>query len=122
MPWQQRRRWVLGLSWLGLSLMSAAGAPAARLAETEAPATVHKTREGLHFQVPEDWPIEKRNGVLGPIPIEEYLARKFSGIEHRLQELEKQTTGLDLRLRVMEESVKSAQRRLQSGESPPASP
>ena len=80
------------------------------------PVTVRKSEEGLHFEVPPDWPIEKRNGVVGPIPIEEYMGRKFQGVERRLQELEKQTTALDLRLRVMEEAMKGAQRRLQSSE------
>jgi hypothetical protein len=89
---------------------------AAQSAEGDQRVTVQKTEEGLHFNVPPDWPIEKRNGIVGPIPIEEYLSRKFSALESRVQELEKQTTGMDLRLRVMEEAMKGAQRRLQSTE------
>jgi len=36
-----------------------------------------KTRNGLNFQVPEDWPIEKRGGIVAPIPTEEYISIKF---------------------------------------------
>ncbi len=76
-------------------------------------AKVLKTEDGLRFQLPADWPIEKRNGILGPIPIEEYIARKFSALNNRVQELERQQTSLDLKLRVLEEQLKKS--RLQSG-------
>lgn len=80
-------------------------APAA--AETPQDAkTVTKTKDGLHFNVPPDWPIEERNGVVGPIPAEEYMARKFSGMDSRLKTLEQQVAGFDLRLRVLEEAMK----------------
>jgi len=37
-----------------------------------------KKNKGLNFQVPDDWPIEKRGGLLGPIPIDEYVVMKFN--------------------------------------------
>ncbi len=64
-----------------------------------------KTQEGLRFTLPPDWPVEKRGGVVAPIPIEEYLARKFSVMDNRLRSLEQQTAGFDLRLRVLEEQA-----------------
>ena len=87
-------------------------------AETKTSAsTVVKTKEGLHFNVPADWPVEERNGAVGPVPVEEYLAMKFSGIESRLRTLEQQISGFDLRLRVLEEDNKSSrQRGLRSSE------
>ncbi len=62
-------------------------------------------QEGLRFTLPPDWPVEKRGGVVAPIPIEEYLARKFSAMDNRLRSLEQQTAGFDLRLRVLEEQA-----------------
>ena len=43
-----------------------------------------KTQKGLRFIVPEDWPIEERNGVVAPIPIEEYITKRFKNIEAKL--------------------------------------
>lgn len=94
-------------------LCGVAGAEEPKSAE----GTVRKTYGGHRFQVPADWPIEERNGLVGPIPIEEYLGRKFQTLEARLQMLDQQLTGLDVRLRVLEEQAKQAQRPLQSSSS-----
>ena len=66
--------------------------------------TVRKSQEQLHFELPPDWPIEKRGGMVGPIPVEEYLAMKFKALESRLQAMEQKLNGMDLRLRVIEEN------------------
>ena len=76
--------------------------------------TITKTAERLHFTVPPDWPIEKRGGVMAPIPIEEYLAMKFSSIESTLQVLEQRLNGLDVRMRILEEDRKQRQQGLRS--------
>ncbi len=68
-----------------------------------------RTQKGLHFELPEDWPVEKRNGVLAPIPLEEYLSRKFKGVDGRIEAMEKLLNGMDLRLRVMEEKIRKNQ-------------
>jgi len=44
-----------------------------------------KKRNGLNFHVPEDWPIEKRGGILAPIPTEEYISIKFKATEEEFQ-------------------------------------
>ena len=67
-------------------------------------ATVRKTKEQLHFELPPDWPIERRGGLMQPIPMEEYLAMKFKSLEARLQGMEQRLQGLDIRLRVLEQS------------------
>ena len=77
---------------------------------------VDKTAEHLHFKVPPDWPIEKRGGLVAPIPIEEYLARKFKSLEAHLQAIEQRVSGLDLRVRVLEQASKKQQKGLQSTE------
>jgi len=90
-------------------------------AAEEKEATTVVTKEGLHFKLPPDWPVEKRGGVVAPIPIEEYLAQKFSAIQSRLQALEQQMVGLELKLRVMEEELKRRKEKgLQSTETGPA--
>lgn len=86
------------------------------------PVTVKKTEEGLHFQLPPDWPVEKRGGVMAPIPIEEYLARKFKALETQLQIVEQRVNGLDVRLRVLEEGAKQQREGLRSSETQPPPP
>lgn len=104
-------------SWvLAVCVVLACGAYAADGAQT--PELETKTAKGLKFKVPPDWPIEERNGVVGPIPIEEYLARKFSSVEARLKTLEQQAGSLELKVRVLEEKLKQqTQTGLRSGES-----
>ena len=98
-------------------IVSAAAAPLLFAEEKSSDtATVQKTSDGLHFNVPSDWPIEKRNGVTGPIPIEEYLARKFKALEAQLQALEQRLSSFDIRLRVMEEELKKSRQGLRSAE------
>ena len=68
------------------------------------PSTVRKSQENLNFQLPPDWPIERRGGMVGPIPVEEYLAMKFKTLDARLQTIEQKLNGLDLRLRILEDA------------------
>jgi methyl-accepting chemotaxis protein len=51
-----------------------------------------QTQKGLRFAVPDDWPIEKRAGILGPIPVEEYVAMKFDNV---LSQFDAVTQALD---------------------------
>jgi hypothetical protein len=102
---------------LVLLLMLGTTPPArAEDAASSEPPTVQKTSEGLHFKVPPDWPIEKRGGIMAPIPIEEYLARKFKALEAQLQALEQRLNGFDVRLRVVEEQAKKQREGLRSSE------
>ena len=77
-------------------------------------ATIKKTQQNLNFQVPPDWPIERRGGIVGPIPVEEYLAMKFKALDGRLQAMEQKVNGMDLRLRVLEEALKKSASSLKS--------
>ena len=107
-------RWAAPL--LGLLLLAA---PVAQAEDGKPePATVKKTQENLNFQLPPDWPIERRGGMVGPIPVEEYLAMKFKMLEARLQTIEQKLSGLDLRVRVLEENAKKSASGLRSSESP----
>ena len=87
-------------------LAATAGSVSAADADSEEGATVRKSKDGLHFNLPSDWPLEKRGGVTAPIPIEEYLSKKFSAVNAQLQSLEQRVNGLDVKLRVVEEDLK----------------
>jgi hypothetical protein len=63
---------------------------------------------GVRFKLPADWPIEVRGGVISPIPVEDYLARKFTAVngrmkflEERIQELEKRNQALEAVLQTL---------------------
>ncbi len=105
--------------WTGAVLAAVLAAPAPSWAtdgSAEEPATVEKTAERLRFKVPPDWPIEKRGGIMAPIPIEEYLARKFKTLDAAVQGLEQRVSGLDLQVRVLQDEVKKTRERLRSTE------
>ena len=46
------------------------------------------TKEGLVFSVPSDMPIDRKNGLVQPIPYEEYLYIKFKLMEERMKSME----------------------------------
>jgi hypothetical protein len=105
---------------VGLLLACAAAPSWAEEPEATGEPGVLQTKSGLHFRVPADWPIEERNGVVAPIPIEEYLTQKFATMDARIRMLEQQVSGYDLRLRVLEEANRSGgASRLRSGEGSP---
>ena len=113
-----RERLVI-LSMLGALVVAASTVAGA--ADKDA-ATARKTESGLHFQLPADWPIEKRGGIVGPIPVEEYVARKMTAMEGRLQGLEQQVGKMDIQVRVLEEGLKRQRVPLASQSQPVAQP
>ena len=66
-------------------------------------AIVQKRVEGVMYTLPADWPIERRDGITGPIPVEQYLGRKFDALDERLKLIEQRISGFDLRLRILEQ-------------------
>lgn len=63
------------------------------------------TPEGLTFRVPEDMPIEKRNGIVAPVPFEEYIYGKFRKLDARVHKLEKTTANMEERLTALEKKA-----------------
>ena len=45
-------------------------------------------KSGLKYRVPEDMPIEVRNGIEAPIPFDEYMYAKFKKMDERLERIE----------------------------------
>ncbi len=81
--------------------------------ETDLAANPVRVVSGVGFSVPADWPIERRNGATGPIPIEEYMAMKFNKFEERISALESK---LEEKKVGEEKSSKPEKNRLQSYE------
>jgi len=77
-----------------------------RLREKEG--NVIKTKQGLHFMLPEDWPVEKKDGMINPIPIQEYLYTKFKKLESRLDTVEEQLNEITAALEEADRSTDQA--------------
>ena len=80
----------------------------------------------LNFQLPEDWPVEKRGGLMTPIPTEEYVSIKFKEIKEEFRslrdELSEKFTTWESHLKRIEadfsEQIKKGQPGGQTEESP----
>ena len=115
MPSCRKGRTFPGRLILAGCILSGVLAAAAGAEEKSGEGTVKKTKDGLNFQLPPDWPVEKRGGMTVPIPVEEYLGQKFKALESRLHMLEQQMSSVDIRLRALEEAVKAQRNTLRSG-------
>ena len=64
------------------------------------------TPEGLNFNIPEDMPIETRNGIKAPIPYDEYQYFKYKKLEEKLSDtnakIDKMVETLDKMQRTLE--------------------
>ena len=58
-----------------------------------------RTEANHNLLLPNDWPIEQKDGQLGPVPVEQYLSMKFGQVRAK-------TTSLDQRLAALEEHVR----------------
>jgi len=87
-----------------LLLVLLAGIPCVQADEgtDEMNPNVVKKYRGLQFKVPEDWPIEKVGNTIGPIPIEEYMGRKFNDLNLRLKKQEDAMAAMEKRLEAVE--------------------
>ncbi|OGX37012.1 MAG: hypothetical protein A3G91_06235 [Omnitrophica WOR_2 bacterium RIFCSPLOWO2_12_FULL_50_9] len=68
------------------------------------------SQKGLHFGVPEDWPIEKRGGVLAPVPMEEYVMTRFKNTASQFETIKSELTGLIQGIRADLEDFKNSSR------------
>lgn len=69
--------------------------------------TVVKTVAGLKFEVPKDRPIEEKNNIVSPIPLDEYVALKFSKLESRLQKIEESISQIQNQLNIIQGQLNS---------------
>ncbi|MFC1645932.1 hypothetical protein ACFL2Y_02005 [Candidatus Omnitrophota bacterium] len=66
-----------------------------------------KTQKSLRFTVPDDWPVEERNGIVAPIPVEEYIDMKFKDIASELDSIKKDLSSKFEEVNLDVDSVKS---------------
>ena len=102
---KSRNRFVLGLALLGGILVWGAVSVTYGQAEKKP-----REQKGLKFDVPDDWPIEERGGVVAPIPVEEYVSQKFQEYDPRLEALQRELNSnfeeLQKQLGSLEENLK----------------
>ena len=72
------------------------------------------TPEGLNFNIPEDMPIETRNGLKAPIPYDEYLYFKFRKLEEKLNETNAKIDSMAASLEKIQKSLEASQKKLSS--------
>ena len=63
------------------------------------------TKEGLKFSIPSDMPIDRKDGLVTPIPFDEYLYIKFKQIEERIASVEKRIDKFEKRTDVFEKKI-----------------
>ncbi len=100
---------ALFLVFFWTSLSGAANEPKAKEGKDgEEDLITVRTPEGLYFKVPPDMPIVKRNGTVGPIPMEEYLHRKIRALNKQIEDLTKKVEELSKRVEHIEKEEPSA--------------
>ena len=99
---------VCALSALALISIFPVPARAADVEHSDAydNSTVVKVVDGIRFQVPKDRPIEKMDGFIRPMPLDEYVSTKFSKLEERLQNMERSIEEMKNDIAAMKASAK----------------
>lgn len=69
--------------------------------------TVVKTVDGLKFRVPEDRPIEKKDGIIAPMEIDKYVAMKFLKAEERFVSIEESIKRIEEDLTLIKQELQS---------------
>lgn len=96
---------------LGMTLSCIAAAEDATLSDD----TVTVRTEGAHrLLLPNDWPVEQKDGLVNPVPVEQYLGMKFERVASRLDEIMQRMAAMDQRLRHVEEAQTTLQARLRA--------
>lgn len=67
---------------------------------------VIKTVGGINFEVPEDRPIEKKDGIIAPMALDKYVALKIHRMEKRLNSLEESMKNIEKELISIKQDVK----------------
>lgn len=71
--------------------------------------TVIKTVDGINFEVPEDRPIERRDGIIAPMALDKYVALKIHRLEKRLNKIENSIRKIEEDLVLIKEGMKSSE-------------
>lgn len=92
--------WALTGALIGLSAPSLAhGAEESALTDD---AMVLKEESGHRLLLPNDWPIERHDGVIEPISVSKYLSMKFGQVRAEFARMTQRLTALETRLAAVE--------------------
>ena len=69
------------------------------------------TPEGLNFNIPDDMPIETRNGIKAPIPYDEYQYFKYKKLEEKLSETDAKIDKMAAALDKIQRSLEALQKK-----------
>ena len=97
----------MGLSVIRLAQAEDAPSTPVDPSDTNFKYTTVTTKEGLSFRVPEDMPIEKRGGLLGPIPFDEYTYSKLKQIDTKIQGLNEKLDRIEKKMDEAKEEKKN---------------
>ena len=98
--------------WIVAGIVTAAGLAAAPMrarAEDKADAPkdgdlVVTTAGNIRYISLKDWPARRKNGVISPVPMEEYLSMKFGQLREQLAAVNQRFQALEQKMKQFEES------------------
>lgn len=105
-----------GQQYFGIILVGVAGM--ILFAGNNSHAQVSKKVGKLNFQVPEDWPVEKRGGLMMPVETEEYVSIKFKEIEKEFlavrDDFSEKFSKFESDLKIIEEDLSKKVKKIQT--------
>ena len=106
------RSWLIPLALVSLASTWLLTAPTAGSSAAPGEELVIKEVKGLKFKVPADWTVEERGGMIAPVPVEEYLSKKFSAAAARFDAAEKRLAALETKQAEFEQKLGALDKRV----------
>lgn len=107
-----KRAWLIPLALASLASAWLLTAPTAGSSAAPGEELMTKEVKGLKFKVPADWAVEERGGTIAPIPVEEYLSKKFSTVTARFDAVDKRLGALETKQAELEQKAGALDKRL----------
>lgn len=102
---------------LAIGMLAGFGHPLPARSEDESTLTddelVVRQEAGHRLLIPKDWPIERRDGVIQPASLPQYLSMKFSQMRAEFARVEQRLAALETRVATVESERAVLLRRLQ---------
>lgn len=73
-----------------------------------------RTEANHNLLLPNDWPIQQKDGQLGPVPVEQYLSMKFGQVRAKTQAMDQRLAVLEERVRILEAERQTLQIRVKT--------
>lgn len=101
-------------SWVLLCVCLASPGAWAQDAELTDEQMTVRTEANHNLLLPKDWPIEQKDGQLGPVPVEQYLSMKFGQVRAKTQATDQRLAALEARVRILEAERQTLQIRVKT--------